>query len=36
MTKGKMWSEGVKNGVFLAVIKKMKENVEFWDKPMLQ
>ena len=36
MTKGKKWSEGVKNGVFLAVIKKMKENVEFWDKPMLQ
>ncbi len=36
MTKGHVWSDGVKNGVFLSVIRKMKENIEFWDRPMLQ
>jgi hypothetical protein len=34
MTKGNMWNEAVQNGVFLNVIKKMKKNIEFWDKPM--
>ncbi|MCM1386391.1 MAG: hypothetical protein NC231_03610 [Bacillus sp. (in: Bacteria)] len=34
MTKGKMWTEAVENRVFLKVVKKMKENLEFWDKPM--
>lgn len=34
MTKGRLWSEGVQNGVLLAVVEKMKENIEFWDKPM--
>lgn len=34
MTKGRMWSEGVQNGVLLEVVLKMKENIEFWDKPM--
>ena len=32
MTKGRVWSEGVRNGVFLSVIKKMNENVEYWDR----
>lgn len=34
MTKGRMWSEAVENGVFLKVVQKMKENLEFWDRPM--
>ena len=34
MTKGRLWTEAVQNGVFLHVVKKMKENIEFWDKPM--
>lgn len=29
-TKGVVWSEGVKNGVLLAVVRKMKEIIEFW------
>ncbi len=36
MTKGKLWSDAVKDRVFLECIRKMKENLEFWDKPMLQ
>lgn len=35
MTKGRMWTEAVYNKIFLKVIRKMKENLEFWDKPML-
>lgn len=35
MTKAGLWSEGVKNGVLLAVVCKMKENIEYWDKPMV-
>jgi len=34
MTKGKRWSEAVENGVFLAVVAKMKENLDFWDHPI--
>lgn len=34
MTKGRMWSEAVQNRIFLNVVKKMKENLEFWDRPM--
>ncbi len=34
MTKGRRWSEAVENGVFLAVITKMKENLDFWDHPV--
>ncbi len=34
MTKGRMWTEAVENGVFLHVVRKMKENLEFWDRPM--
>lgn len=34
MTKGRMWSEAVESGIFLAVIKQMKENLDFWDRPV--
>ena len=34
MTKGRKWSEAVENGVFLTVISKMKENLDFWDNPV--
>ena len=34
MTKGRLWSDAVKNCIFLNCVKKMKENVEFWDKPL--
>lgn len=34
MTKGRLWTEAVTNRIFLNVIRKMKENIEFWDKPM--
>ena len=34
MTRGRMWTEAVANRIFLNVIYKMKENIEFWDKPM--
>lgn len=34
MTKGRKWSEAVENGVFFAVIAKMKENLDFWDHPV--
>lgn len=31
MTKGRVWTEAVQNRIFLNVVKKMKENLEFWD-----
>ena len=31
MTKGRMWTEAVNNRIFLNVVRKMKENLEFWD-----
>ena len=31
MTKGRMWTEAVSNRIFLNVVRKMKENIEFWD-----
>lgn len=34
MTKGTLWTEAVKNGVFLAVIKRMKKLLEIWDGPL--
>lgn len=33
-TKGNVWKEGAENGVLLAVLRKMKELMEFWDKPL--
>ncbi len=35
-TKGMMWKEGVENGVFYALVSKMKELIEFWDIPYVQ
>ncbi len=29
-TKARLWSEGMNNGVFLKLVSKMKELVEFW------
>lgn len=34
MTKGALWEIAVKEGIFLAVLLKMKEIMEFWDKPL--
>lgn len=34
MTKGRLWSEAVYNRIFLNVVRKMKANLEFWDRPM--
>ena len=34
MTKASVWTEGVETRIFLDVITKMKELVEFWDKPL--
>ncbi|MBO5092869.1 MAG: hypothetical protein J6C33_00755 [Lachnospiraceae bacterium] len=32
MTKASMWSEGVRNGIFLELLLKMREILAFWDK----
>ncbi|MDD3368461.1 MAG: hypothetical protein PHP50_06150 [Lachnospiraceae bacterium] len=34
MTKTTLWNEGVSNGIMLKVLLKMKDIVEFWDKPL--
>lgn len=31
-TKAAMWSEGVRNGIFLELLLKMREILAFWDK----
>ncbi|NLL76563.1 MAG: hypothetical protein GX235_04885 [Clostridiales bacterium] len=36
MTKGKVWTEGVYNGSILKVLLKMKEIIEYWDRPIGQ
>lgn len=33
-TKGILWSEGLKLGIYYRVLSKMKEIIEFWDKPI--
>lgn len=35
MTKGRMWTEGVSGRIFLNVIRKMKENIEYWSTPIV-
>jgi len=30
-TKASRWSEGVSNGIYLAMLNKMKELIEYWD-----
>lgn len=32
-TKGVVWSQGVKERIFLMTLTKMKQILEFWDKP---
>lgn len=34
MTKGKLWTVAVEEGIFLAVLKKMKKLLEIWDQPL--
>ncbi len=34
MTKSVLWAQGVDDGIFLLLVKKMKEILEFWDKPL--
>lgn len=34
MTKGRLWGEAVHNRIFLNIVRKMKANLEFWDRPM--
>ncbi len=34
MTKGTVWNIAVQEGIFLDVLLKMKELVEYWDKPL--
>ena len=33
-TKGVLWTQAVKEGVFLTVVKRMKELLEHWDGPL--
>ncbi len=33
MTKSVLWSQGVEEGIFLALVQKMKYILEYWDKP---
>lgn len=32
--KAIVWTEGVRNGVFLAVLKKMKTNLDYWSRTL--
>ena len=32
MTKGRVWSEGVRNGIYLCILNRMQENIDMWDK----
>ncbi|MGN0166496.1 MAG: hypothetical protein ACI4AB_00515 [Acetatifactor sp.] len=34
MTKGVLWSEAVQENIFYLVLMKMKEIIEYWDKPL--
>lgn len=34
MTQSYLWSQGVEEGIFYLVLAKMKEVIEYWDKPM--
>lgn len=33
-TKGVLWNEAVQENIFYLVLKKMKDIVEYWDKPL--
>ena len=34
MTRAQVWREGIENRIFLEVLMKLKELIEFWDKPL--
>lgn len=34
--KASLWTQGVKESIFCMILEKMKEIVEFWDKPLEQ
>jgi len=34
MTKTTVWSEGMEQGIYLLVLRKMKKLLEFWDGPL--
>lgn len=34
MTKGPVWAEGVENGIFLSVLLKLRELIEFYEGPL--
>lgn len=34
MTKGSLWSTAVSEGIFVAVLKRMKVLLDIWDKPL--
>ncbi len=34
MTKSSLWAQGVQENIFLLVLKKMQEIIEFWDRPL--
>ncbi|MBQ7954197.1 MAG: hypothetical protein IJ282_00450 [Lachnospiraceae bacterium] len=34
MTKSTLWSQAVDEGIFMLVVQKMKDILEFWDKPL--
>ena len=34
MTKGVLWGQAVEEGVFLAVLLRMKKLLEIWDAPL--
>ncbi len=35
MTKAYLWRDGVEHGTFVAVVKKARQIVEFWDQPLV-
>ena len=34
MTKGALWSEAMQENLFYLILQKMKEIIEYWDKPL--
>lgn len=35
MTKSALWPQGVEEGIYLDVVLKMREILEYWDKPLV-
>lgn len=33
MTKAALWAQGMEEGIFLALVQKMKDILEYWDRP---